>query len=320
MAGSQLGNLESFISTVTETIASYQQANAKLEKLTNGFDKAEDELEDKIDGLKDAVSSWTEEFVKEHQENLTRLDTLIEAVENIIDEHLETCISTIEEIEKTVSDEANDHSQGIASQFENLASEGYQIVKDGVKETEDTIKDLGEQAKDVFSDLEDQVETLTDLASKAKDATEDVFGEVADNITDTLTEAVNGGMDAFSTGLSEGGEALSSGLDTVMNALTAGFDVFSGESGNIGDMLMQMGADILSEAASNITDSLMTAAEDAFEEMIKDFMEALMQEIIKSIAMMGIGAATSAALCQVIPILAIVKGVAETIAMLLKAL
>jgi hypothetical protein len=40
----------------------------------------------------------------------------------------------------------------------------------------------------------------------------------------------------------------------------------------------------------------MTAAQDAFEEMIKDFMEALMQEIVKSIAMMGIGAATSAAL------------------------
>jgi hypothetical protein len=49
-------------------------------------------------------------------------------------------------------------------------------------------------------------------------------------------------------------------------------------------------------------------------------MEALMQEIVKSIAMMGIGAATSAALCQVIPILAVVKGVAETISMLLNAL
>jgi ABC-type transporter Mla subunit MlaD len=320
MAGSQLGNLESFISTVAETNAAYQQANAKLEKLTNGFDKAEDEIEDKIDGLKDAVTSWTEEFVKEHQQNLEGLDTLIETIEKIIDERLAACIDTIEEIEKVVSDEANDHGEGLASQFQNLANEGYQIVKDGVKETEDTIKDLGEQAKDVFSDLEDQVENLTDLASQAKDATVDVFSEVADNINDTLTEAVNSGMDAFSTGLSEGGDAISSGLDTVMNALQAGFDLFSGESGNIGDMLMQMGSDILSEAASNITDALMTAAQDAFEEMIKEFIEALMQEIIKSIAMMGIGAATSAALVQVIPILAAVKAVAEVIAALLDAL
>ena len=49
-------------------------------------------------------------------------------------------------------------------------------------------------------------------------------------------------------------------------------------------------------------------------------MEALMQEIIKSIAMMGIGAATSAALVQVIPILAAVKAVAEVISTLLDAL
>ena len=122
MAGSQLGNLESFISTVTETNAAYQQANAKLEKLNSGFDKAEDELEDKIDGLKDSVTSWTYEFVTAHQENLTGLDTLIEALEDIIDKRLVACIDTIEEIEKTVSDEANDHSEGIASQFENLAN------------------------------------------------------------------------------------------------------------------------------------------------------------------------------------------------------
>ena len=50
------------------------------------------------------------------------------------------------------------------------------------------------------------------------------------------------------------------------------------------------------------------------------FMEALMQEIIKSIAMMGIGAATSAALVQVIPILAAVKAVAEVISTLLNAI
>ena len=105
-----------------------------------------------------------------------------------------------------------------------------------------------------------------------------------------------------------------------MGLLTEGFNLFGGESGNVGDMLTQMGMDILTNAASNITDTLMENLTEAFEEMIQSFIAALMEEIVKSIAMMGIGAATSGALCQVIPVLAAVKAVAETIKTLLDAL
>ena len=54
--------------------------------------------------------------------------------------------------------------------------------------------------------------------------------------------------------------------------------------------------------------------------MIKSFISALMEEIVKSIAMMGFGAATSAALSPYIPILAACKAVAEVIKTLLDAL
>ena len=87
-----------------------------------------------------------------------------------------------------------------------------------------------------------------------------------------------------------------------MGLLTDGFNLFSGESGNIGDMLMQMGLDILSNAASNITGSLMEHLKGSVRGDDQSFISALMEEIVKSIAMMGIGAATSAALCGVIPI------------------
>ena len=139
-------------------------------------------------------------------------------------------------------------------------------------------------------------------------------------MSEALTSAVESAYEAFNDGLEQGGESLSSGLDSVMGLLTEGFNLFGGESGNIGDMLTQMGMDILTNAASNITDTLMENLTEAFEEMIQNFIAALMEEIVKSIAMMGIGAATSGALCQVIPILAAVKAVAETIKTLLDAL
>jgi hypothetical protein len=60
------------------------------------------------------------------------------------------------------------------------------------------------------------------MAEAAKDATVNVFEEVADNVGDTLTEAVNSGMDAFTIRPEQGGEALSNGLDSVMNLLTEG--------------------------------------------------------------------------------------------------
>jgi ABC-type transporter Mla subunit MlaD len=117
MAGSQLGKpgeLHLHGRPEDETRRTSRRTR-KLEKLNSAFDKAEDELEDKIDTLKDAVSNWTESSSPRHQENLTGLDTLIETLENIIDQRLASCIETIEEIEKTVSDEARDHSEGIAS-------------------------------------------------------------------------------------------------------------------------------------------------------------------------------------------------------------
>ena len=127
-------SFQSFIAQVAETKAAYEGANSKLEGLNNDIDKAEDELEEKIDKLKDEVSKWTEEFLQEHQENVQGLQTLIEAVEEMIDQRLAEAISTIEEIAKTVSDECSEHADGIASQFEDLANEGYQVVKNGVKE------------------------------------------------------------------------------------------------------------------------------------------------------------------------------------------
>ena len=173
----------------------------------------------------------------------------------MIDERLAEAILTIEEIAKTVSDEVNEHAEGIASQFEDpqRGLPGRQERRQG---TEDAIKELGNAAKETFDDLEDGVENLKNAAEEAKNATMDTFADVAENVSDTPTSAADSAYEAFNNGLEQGGERLN-GLDTVMNLLTEGFNLFGGESGNIGEAPMQMGLDILTNAASNITDTLM---------------------------------------------------------------
>ena len=260
MAGSQLGNLESFISTVTETNAAYQQANAKLEKLNNGFDKAEDELEDKIDGLKDAVATWTEEFVNAHQENLTGLDTLIETAR----EHHRPAPGGVHRHDRGDREDRQRRGErplgGHRLPVREPGERGLpdrQGRREGDRGHDQGPRRAGEgrvqrprgPGREPDRPRVEWRRTRRSGRVRARSRT---------TSSDTLTEAVEQRHGRLPPACSTGGESLSSGLDTVMNLLTEGFDMFSGESGNIGDMLMQMGADILSEAASNITEALMS--------------------------------------------------------------
>ena len=315
-----MGNLESFISTLGETVAAYQRNTSKVDDLDSKADDLEDRIEQLLDGLKEDVDSFTEEFLQKHQDNLSGLDELISSLEDIINGRLGAVIDTLADIGDTVESECSTHRDQTGNQFDTLKSDGYEKAKDGKEQVSNSVKSKKNEAQRNFGNLDKGVQGLKSDSDDKHNEAVDTFTDVGDHTSNNLTENVNSSNESFTGGLEDGLSSIVSGLGDVGGAIEEVFNLFNGGFDELGTKLMDMGAEIFSNAVDHMQEELMETLKQSFEDMIQQVIQGLIEQIIESIMMMGIGQTITAALAAYTPFLVIAKNVVGVINDLLDAL
>ena len=84
--------------------------------------------------------------------------------------------------------------------------------------------------------------------------------------------------------------------------------------------LVEKGTEVFTDMAGHAQEHVIETITDGVTEMVEDVLEALASEFVGAIAMMGVGASTTAALAPYVPLLVAAKAVAGTINDLLEAM
>jgi len=141
--------------------------------------------------------------------------------------------------------------------------------------------------------------------------------EVTGNITNIFETAYSEFTSALhDTHTSE----LTQGVSETHDALTGAYEHFHEESSNAANNLMETVGHTISEMGTHVGQEIHQGIEEAAGHAIEQALEGLIEDIVSSIAMMGIGEATTAAMSPIIPELAIAKAIVHTIDELLKLL
>jgi len=148
-----------------------------------------------------------------------------------------------------------------------------------------------------------------------------VIHGASEEVTGNISSIFETAYSEFSTALHDTHTSeLTQGVSDTHDALTSQYDHFHEGASNAGQHLMDTVSHTISEMGTHIGQEIHQGIQQAAEHAIEQALEGLIQDVVSSIAMMGIGEATTAAMSPIIPELAIAKAIVHTIDELLKLL
>jgi hypothetical protein len=315
-----LDKFEGFLALLGQTRSDFQQQSEAIDRLGDALNEKDEAAETQLADFTKTVEGFTEGFGASQLETIGSLDKMIETLGDLVEDRLGDAIKTINEIEEEVEKAVDTFSSALQSGFDDLEEEGYGAAGSAVDDLEELVGNLKEEAEEQFGNLEEALEGFRREAEAARNATVDVFEDVADEVKDTLTSAVDTGFETFTGGLNAGAQLLEGGLGNLNDLFDAGFTGFQNAAEQIGEMVMDTGKQILGDAQQHVQDELLNTMSDAFSNMVEEVVAGLIEEIVESTVMMTAGSAITTAIGSFVPALVAAKAIVGTINDLLEIL
>jgi hypothetical protein len=315
-----LDRFEGFLALLGQTRSDFQQQSERIDRLGDQLNEKDEAAETQLSAFSKSVDDFTGGFAASHLATIGALDKMIEALGDLADDRLGDAIKTVDGIEDEVEKAVDVFSNALQAGFDDLSEEGYGAAGSTVDDLEELVGNLKDEAEEQFGNLETALEGFRRDAEAARNATVDVFADVADEVKDTLTSAVDTGFETFTGGLTAGAQLLEGGLGNLGDLFDAGFSGFQNAAEQIGEMVMDTGKTILTDAQQHVQDELLNTMNDAFSNMVEEVVAGLIQEIVESTVMMTAGSAITTAIGSFVPALVAAKAIVGTINDLLEIL
>jgi hypothetical protein len=321
MADDPLATVQAFVSEMNQTAASLQQAVENAEKRASELEELGRDIADKGEALFRDVQSFSDTLESEIEDNLGELGEWRESLSQMAEQRLGAASQTVEKI-----GDAGQHlfltlRDELQQDFDSMVAKGWEVVGAGHQHLVDEVASLEDLTDDAFEVLGGGLGEMESLLATVRGATLAKFEDMSGEVTGAITSTLESSFAEISTAIKE---SFTGDLEDAFGQLTSQFgDLFSSFGDTVEEtatQLVEKGVEVFEDMASHAREEAIEALGSGVEEMLEDVLEGLAQEFVESIAMMGAGAATTAALAPYVPLLVAAKAVAGTINDLLEAM
>jgi hypothetical protein len=322
MADDPLATLQSFISDMNQTASSVLQAAENAEKKAKELEDLGRDIADKGEALFKDVETFHETLGQSIEENIGEIGELREALTQMAEQRLQAAAQEVERLGEASQEILIGMRDELQSEWNDMLSKGWEVVATGHQHLVDSVTTLDDMADDAFETLGSGLGDMESLLeSSVLTATLGKFEAMSSEVTGAITST----MESAFGDISEAVKGQFTGdLDEAFTQLTSMFtETFTQFGDNVTEVastLVEKGTEVFTDMAGHAQEHVIETITDGVTEMVEDVLEALASEFVEAIAMMGVGASTTAALGPYVPLLVAAKAVAGTINDLLEAM
>jgi hypothetical protein len=320
MAADPIAEVEKYIETVAMTRDKLQDASHKLAEQHEQLESLESALQDKAGGFIQEVDEFYTDSLQQGWNAIkAEMEEWTSHLTEVANQNFGQDLSYLEEQEQTAGDLLATLENDLNQDFQELSSQGFDLVEQGHADLEQEVGDLKQQAEDAFKTLGEGIDTMEGKLEDLKSATLDHFTDMVSELTGDITSTMETAFDQLSTAISdEATSDVTEGFGDLGTEFTTLFTGFEGTVDEVASHLMDKAEEVFDDMVKHAHDEVIEKIGDEVREAIEQFVEALLAEFVESIGLMTAGAATTTVLAPYVPLLVTAKNICGTINELLK--
>jgi chromosome segregation ATPase len=244
------------------------------------------------------------ELVQASQNTLdnSELDTALDAFQTLLDE-TETELESLNQSIETLSDEFTTSLEEGETQIETEAKEAeslFEAINQTVDNLEDTIETGQQEVQAAFDTLEEKIDELVGNIENWQETTTQTFNEFISEVGETHSEALDTGFHELIDRVSENcSKELESGFEATIAQLEETYQSFQKHVTDTSEKFKTESIDILSRLDREIKETFETEL-DTMENELQSIINEVRDEIMENLALMTLGATTTAAIAPLI--------------------
>jgi phage-related protein len=321
MADDPIQNIQNYIHEVESAKSELDKANAAFNHHAQTFEKAEEAFEQHVVQFNTHIDDFTHTFESHGHETSAAIEHVGTLAQTHTDTNLTQVGHTVEESEKHVTETAQTAKTDITHAHDDLQQNGFNAIEwtwHSADQIADTAHEHNEQH---FGEFKGHLDTLDQHVEQHQSNLTEVIHGASEEVTGNITSTFETAYSEFTSALHDTHTSdLTQGVSETHEALSGAYDHFHEESSSTSQNLMDTVGHSISEMGTHVGQEIHQGIQEAAEHAIEQALEGLIQDVVQSIAMMGVGEATTAAMSPIIPELAIAKTIVHTIDELLKLL
>jgi hypothetical protein len=321
MANDPLEELHSYMQTVAAVGERLQHAGDELESEERAFDALEDQLEDHGNGFHRELHDFGEHLAGEGAHAVDAVESLVHSVADTWSAALAHGLSEVEQEQQEVEEFARQVGEQLQTAFNDLHDAGFEVVRAGHEELTGSVHELESSTLDAFQQLGQGVSQLVSTAGSISSETVHRFTETAQHLSGPASELVHGTFGDLKTALeSTAASSVQNAFGELEQQFGQLFEDFGGTVEEVGTHLMETGGQIFQDMVQYTEHHAVDGVRKEVEKAIGEVIQGLLTEFAESIAMMGVGAATTTALSPFVPELVVAKNVAKVVNEIIEAM
>jgi len=244
----------------------------------------------------------------EHTADIINKDT--QELDETLNQHLETDlrqhIAQLTEAITTAASTLHDHANQHQEAHHELQQEATQFIGD----TDHAIHELDSTKNQVLQHVQQMSHTLGDTAEKASHSA----SALGDSVHQTQTEALNKAHESFHEAVGKHSEStIPQLLEQGLGLLSHGAESLDGHCNSAGESFKQELEQLIKDLGEYAVQQVESEIEAKFKHLIEEVVKFLIEQIVESIAMTVAGAATTAAMAEILPEMILLKDALEAI-------
>ena len=321
MASDPVEELHNFMQTVAAVGERLQHASDQLEGEERAFDELEDQLEAHGEGFHRDVREFSEHLSNEGEQALGELESLVQSVTDTWTAALAQGLQETEHEEHEVEQFARQVEDQLHGFFDELKEDGFELVRAGHEELVGSVHELESTTLEAFQTLGQGVADLATTAGTISSETIHQFTSSAQHLTGHLTDTVHSTFGDMKTALeATATSTVQTAFGELENEFSHLFESFGGTVEEVGSHLMETAGQVFQDMVTHTEEHAVESIKKEVEKAVGEVIQGLLEEFTESIAMMGVGAATTTALAPFVPELVIAKNVAKVVNEIIEAM
>jgi hypothetical protein len=321
MASDPVEELHNYMQTVTGVNQQLQSSASHLEEEEKAFDELDGQLEVHGEGFCRDVRDIDEHVTQQGEQAVQHLHSLVQHVADTWTQALQHGLQQVEHEEQEVGQFAQQAAEQLHNSFNDLREAGFEVVRAGHEELTGSVHELESSTLQAFQDLHQGVGQMLSIAGSMSSDTVHQFTSSAQHLTGHITDTVHGAFGDLKTAVEHtASEAVQTAFGVLESEFSHLFETFGGTAEEVGSHLMETGGQILHDMASYTEEHAVEAVKTEVQKAVEETIHGLLEEFAESIAMMGVGAATTTGLSPFVPELVIAKNVAKVVNEIIEAM
>ncbi len=279
------------------------------EEMESFCSEMESDNEASMQKSEEIASHLTEfyELVQTCQNTLesSELDTALDAFQTLLDE-TETEFESLNQSIETLSNEFTTSLEESETQIDTEAKEAENLfgtINQTIDSLEETIETGQQEVQAAFDALEEKIDELVGNVENWQETTTQTFNEFISEVGETHSEALDSGFSESIDLISDDcSKELTSKFEETIAQLEETYQAFQTHVTETSEKFKTESLDILSELDREIEqtfESELNTMEDELQSLIGEVRD----EIIENLALMTLGATTTAAIAPLIPMI-----------------